>query len=107
MTIIYLSPILTSMGIISRLSLLAALALASALPSSTHAQFVRPPTDLISKAGAAGVSIRYKVVPTGICETRPNVTSYSGYVDVAPDQHIYFQFFEARKGDPKKAPLSV
>jgi hypothetical protein len=37
----------------------------------------------------------------------PNVRSYSGYVDVAEDQHYFFWFFESRHTDPKEAPLTV
>lgn len=95
-----------SMSLISKSCALAALALSSLAASST-AQFVRAPTDLTENAGGAGVRIRFKEVPAGICETRSNVKSYSGFVDIGPNQHIYFQFFEARKGDAKKAPLSM
>lgn len=94
------------MGLFTKLSLITALALAALIPS-THAQFVRPPTDLISKAGAAGIGVRYKKVPAGFCETRPNVTHLSGFADVTADSHIHFQFFETRRGDPKKAQLTV
>lgn len=51
--------------------------------------------------------MRYKEVPTGICELTPGVKSYSGYVDIAPEQHIFWWFFETRNGDPTKAPLTV
>ncbi|KAJ5782956.1 Peptidase S10 serine carboxypeptidase [Penicillium paradoxum] len=71
------------------------------------AQFVPAPTDLITKKGHAGVNVRYKEVPAGICEQDPNVKSYSGYADVGEDQHIFWWFFEARNGDPKDAPLTV
>ena len=71
------------------------------------AQFVTPPDDLISKKGYAGVTVRYKEVPVGICELDPNVKSYSGYVDVATNQHIFFWFFEARNEDPSQAPLTT
>lgn len=71
------------------------------------AQYVPAPTDLITKKGYAGYNVRYKEVPTGICELDANVKSYSGYVDVAPDKHVFFWFFETRKGDPKKAPLTT
>lgn len=71
------------------------------------AQFVPAPTDLISTKGYAGFNVRYKQVPTGICEQDPNVKSYSGYVDVAPDQHIFWWFFEARNQDPSTAPLTT
>lgn len=71
------------------------------------AQFVPAPTDLKTAQGYAGIQVRYKEVPVGICELDPNVKSYSGYADVAPHQHIFFWFFEARNEDPSKAPLSV
>ncbi|KAF2020524.1 alpha/beta-hydrolase [Aaosphaeria arxii CBS 175.79] len=74
-------------------------------PSS--AQFVSPPTDLITKTGYAGVDVRYKQVPPGICELDPNVKSFSGYADVEEDQHIFWWFFEARNQDPSTAPLTV
>lgn len=81
---------------------------AALLPSAVLAQFVPPPSDLTSvKGGALGLPARYKKVPNGICETNPNVASYSGYVDVAQDQHMFFWFFEARNQDPATAPLTV
>ncbi|KAF2758736.1 putative carboxypeptidase 2 [Pseudovirgaria hyperparasitica] len=70
-------------------------------------QFVPAPTDLTTKQGYAGVSVRYKEVPVGICETRSYVKSYAGYADVAKDQHIFFWFFEARNIDPEEAPLTI
>lgn len=75
--------------------------------ASAVAQFVPAPTDLISAKGYAGFNVRYKQVPPGICEQDPNVKSYSGYVDVAPDQHIFWWFFEARNQDPSDAPLTT
>jgi len=71
------------------------------------AQFVPAPTDLTAVTGPSNITIRYKQVPAGICEQNPDVKSYAGYADVAPDQHIFFWFFEARTIDPSKAPLSV
>ena len=70
-------------------------------------QFVPAPTNLQTKQGYAGISVRYKEVPTGICELDPNVKSYAGYADVAPDQHIFWWFFEARNQDPSTAPLTT
>lgn len=70
-------------------------------------QFVPAPTDLIKKTGHAGIDVRYKQVPAGICELDPNVKSYSGYADVDDDQHIFWWFFEARNGDPTETPLTV
>jgi carboxypeptidase C (cathepsin A) len=71
------------------------------------AQFVPAPQDLISTDGYAGYQVRYKEVPPSICETTEGVRSYSGYVDIAPDQHLFFWFFEARNRDPTNAPLTL
>ncbi|EXJ89115.1 carboxypeptidase D [Capronia epimyces CBS 606.96] len=70
-------------------------------------QFVAPPTNLTSKQGYANITVRYKPVPAGICEQDPDVKSFSGYADVAPDQHIFWWFFEARNVDPSEAPLTI
>lgn len=83
------------------------LAAAALFASEALAQFVPAPTDLIEKLGYANISVRYKEVPTGICELDPNVKSYSGYADIAEDQHIFWWFFEARNQDPSEAPLTV
>lgn len=54
-----------------------------------------------------GATIRYKEPgKAGICETTPGVNSYSGYVDLAPDVHTFFWFFEARH-NPASAPLTL
>ena len=71
------------------------------------AQFVAPPTTLKEVMGHAGVSVRYKEVPAGICEQDPDVKSFSGYADVGLDEHIFWWFFEARNEDPSEAPLTV
>ena len=94
---VYLAPALVIMAFLT-VALLAATAVA---------QFVPAPTDLISAKGYAGFDVRYKQVPAGICEQDPNVKSYSGYVDVAPEQHIFWWFFEARNQDPSTAPLTT
>lgn len=78
---------------------------AAALPVS--AQFVSPPTSLKEVMGYAGIPVRYKEVPTGICELDPDVKSYSGYADVSDDEHIFWWFFESRNQDPSDAPLTV
>lgn len=54
------------------------IAAAAALLPAAIAQFVPAPTDLISKIGYANYTVRYKEVPSGICETTPGVASYSG-----------------------------
>ena len=38
------------------------------LAAGVASQFVPAPTDLIKKEGYAGISVRYKQVPPGICE---------------------------------------
>ncbi|KAI0971235.1 Alpha/Beta hydrolase protein [Xylaria arbuscula] len=79
----------------------------AATASLATAQFVKEPTDLKRVIGHYNIPVRYKEVPTGICELDPKVKSYSGYADVGADQHIFFWFFEAREVDPKEAPLTV
>lgn len=81
-------------------------AVLGALPAS-QAQFVSPPPDLNATKGYLDIPVRYKQVPTGICETDPRVKSFSGYVDVAENEHIFFWFFEARNQEPTEAPLTV
>jgi carboxypeptidase C (cathepsin A) len=87
-------------SIASTLSLLAVVSTASS-------QFVTAPTDLINATGYANIPVRYKEVPTGICELDPDVKSYSGYADISENEHIFFWFFEARNTDPSEAPLTV
>ena len=89
------------------LTLTSLLLLLLTLPSPSTPQFIPPPTDLIQATGHYNISVRYKPVPPGICELSPTVKSYTGYADVADDQHIFFWFFEARDVDPKEAPLTV
>ncbi|KAK5120178.1 hypothetical protein LTR85_006659 [Meristemomyces frigidus] len=75
--------------------------------NTASAQFVPAPTDLITTKGFLDLPVRYKEVPDGICETTPGVKSYSGYVDIEEQQHIFFWFFESRNSDPSTAPLTV
>lgn len=84
-----------------------AISFAFAVAPGVFGQFVTPPTGFTQAKGYAGIDVRYKEVPTGICELDPNVKSFSGYADVAEDQHLFFWFFEARNVDPTKAPLTV
>ncbi|KAI1257452.1 hypothetical protein MGN70_000492 [Eutypa lata] len=44
------------------------------------------------------------VKDSGICETTPNVTQYSGYLTVGDNMNMFFWFFEARN-EPATAPL--
>jgi carboxypeptidase C (cathepsin A) len=88
-------------------SVLAGLLTGAVLAQNALAQWVSTPKDLKTVMGYAGVQVRYKEVPTGICELNPKVKSFSGYADVDQDQHIFFWFFEARNQDPTTAPLTV
>lgn len=81
--------------------------LLSLAASTAYSQFVSPPTDLINATGYLDIPVRYKEVPTGICELDPSVKSYSGYVDIDEGQHMFFWFFEARNTNPEDAPLTV
>lgn len=72
------------MVVFSRLTAVAVLA------HYASAQFVPAPTDLITKEGHAGINVRYKKVPAGICEQDPSVKSYSGYADVGENEHIFW-----------------
>jgi hypothetical protein len=70
-------------------------------------QFVKAPTNWTHATGYADVPVRYKEVPSGICELNSTVKSYSGYLDVDTNEHYFFWFFEARNQNPKDAPLTV
>lgn len=53
-----------------------------------------------------GVNIRYKNTTGVVCETTPGVQSYAGYIDLAPDRHSFFYFFQARN-NPETAPITL
>jgi len=64
-------------------------------------------TDLKTITTPTNVTIRYKEPgKAGICETTPGVNSYSGYIDLAPDMHTFFWFFESRN-DPANDPITL
>lgn len=83
------------------------LSAAAALLSLSSAQFIPAPTDLTTTKGYLDLPVRWKEVPEGTCELTPGVKSYSGYVDVFEEQHVFFWFFEARNEKPEDAPLTV
>ncbi|OAG40350.1 hypothetical protein AYO21_05441 [Fonsecaea monophora] len=89
------------------ISLLPAALLLASGAQFVSSQFVTAPTNFTTKTGYADVTVRYKSVPAGICEQDPDVKSFSGYADVAPGQHIFWWFFEARNVDPTTAPLTI
>jgi hypothetical protein len=70
------------------------------------AQFVNPPSGFKTAMGGAGIKVRYKRVPSRICEQRRNVKSFSGYSDIGPNEHIFWWFFEAKE-DPLHKPLTI
>ena len=54
-----------------------------------------------------GSTVRYKEPgKEGICETTPGVDSYSGYIDLGPEMHAFFWFFESRN-DPANDPITL
>lgn len=77
---------------------------ASAAPNKTPEYVPADPTDVTTIYSPGGVQIRYK--EPEICETTPGVRSYSGYVDLDADAHIFFWFFEARN-NPSTAPTTL
>ncbi|KAK6858042.1 peptidase S10- serine carboxypeptidase [Apiospora arundinis] len=65
------------------------------------------PTGLKTITTPNNVTVRYKEPgQEGVCETTPGVKSYSGYVDLDDNTHMFFWFFEARK-NPEKAPITL
>lgn len=53
------------------------------------------------------LTIRYKEPgKEGVCETTPDVKSYSGYIDLDANTHTFFWFFEARN-NPREAPITL
>ncbi|KAK3111383.1 hypothetical protein LTR53_013436 [Teratosphaeriaceae sp. CCFEE 6253] len=64
-------------------------------------------TDVKTIVTPTNVTIRYKNPgDAGVCETTPGVKSYAGYIDLAPNVHTFFWFFESRS-DPAKDPLTL
>ncbi|KAI4230174.1 MAG: hypothetical protein L6R36_000287 [Xanthoria steineri] len=89
------------------LSLCSSLTDVNALPQFDPRQLPADPVGLTTITSPTGVTIRYKQPGLeGVCETTPGVNSYSGYVDLAPDAHTFFWFFEARN-NPAEAPLTL
>ncbi|KAL8674986.1 MAG: hypothetical protein Q9168_000580 [Polycauliona sp. 1 TL-2023] len=89
------------------LSLSSLLLGSNALPHFDPRQLPADPVGVTTITSPSGVTIRYKQPGLeGVCETTPGVNSYSGYVDLAPDAHTFFWFFEARN-NPADAPLTL
>lgn len=89
------------------LSLLSSPFITEAFPSLEHRQVPANATGVTTIKSPTGVTIRYKEPgKEGVCETTPGVGSYAGYVDLAPNSHTFFWFFEARH-NPETAPLTL
>ncbi|BCS03841.1 S10 family peptidase [Aspergillus luchuensis] len=92
--------------------LLALAALSYATPenkwsSTMRRQLPKAPTGVKSIKTPNNVTIRYKEPGTeGVCETTPGVKSYSGYVDLSPESHTFFWYFESRR-DPENDPVTL
>lgn len=91
--------------------LLAAASLVAAVPSKHGRKLPRQlpatPSGVQSITSPNNVTIRYKEPgQSGVCETTPGVNSYSGYVDLAPNVHAFFWFFESRN-DPANDPVTL
>ncbi|KAL1604221.1 hypothetical protein SLS59_004014 [Nothophoma quercina] len=71
---------------------------------SDHVYLPKETNDYKTASAPNNVTIRYK--NPGICETTPGVDSYSGYVDLAPDVHVFYWFFESRN-NPDKDPFTL
>ncbi|KAK4540654.1 hypothetical protein LTR36_008985 [Oleoguttula mirabilis] len=64
-------------------------------------------TDVKTFTTPTNVTIRYKEPgAAGVCETTPGVNSYAGYIDLAPNVHTFFWFFESRS-NPSSDPLTL
>jgi carboxypeptidase D len=49
-------------------------------------------------------AVRYNKV--SLCETTPDTNAYSGYIDLDDQSHLFFWFFEARRGT-ETAPITL
>jgi carboxypeptidase C (cathepsin A) len=78
--------------------------LSSQLPFA-GAQVPKNP-DGVQTIQAPGSNVRIRYKDPEICETTPGVGSYSGYVDLDANTHMYFWFFEARN-NPQEAPITL
>lgn len=89
--------------LVSLFAVVAVPAIAGVLPPRQAPGAAEGVTTITSPGGS---QIRYKQPgKDGICETTPGVNSYSGYIDIAPDVHVFFWFFESRR-DPANDPVS-
>lgn len=74
------------------------------LPRLAPRQLPANPTGVKTIITPNGYNITYK--EPGICETTPGVKGYSGFVNIAPDVHSFFWFFESRS-NPNEDPVTL
>ncbi|GAP84531.1 putative carboxypeptidase s1 protein [Rosellinia necatrix] len=97
--------------LLSSVLLSASLASASLLPPHVEGLLKRQvpaePTGVKTIKSPGGAQIRYKEPGKhGVCETTPGVNSYSGYVDLDANTHMFFWFFESRN-NPNESPITL
>ncbi|KAI3326300.1 carboxypeptidase 2 [Xylariaceae sp. AK1471] len=93
------------------LLLSASLASASLLPPHIEElikkQVPAEPAGVKTIKSPGGVQVRYSEPGKhGVCETTPGVNSYSGYVDLDANTHMFFWFFESRN-NPNESPITL
>ncbi|KAJ4989705.1 serine carboxypeptidase [Stagonosporopsis vannaccii] len=71
---------------------------------SDHVYLPKQTSDYKTASAPNNVTVRYK--NPGICETTPGVDSYSGYVDLTPEVHVFYWFFESRN-KPSEDPFTL
>lgn len=77
------------------------------LPMLKRQYYPADATNVKSITTPTNVTIRYKEPgEDGVCETTPGVNSYSGYIDLSPNVHAFFWFFESRR-DPANDPITL
>jgi hypothetical protein len=70
-------------------------------------QIPAEPTGIQTLTSPNGFNITYKQPgKEGICETTPGVNSYAGFINLAPNVHSFFWFFESRS-DPANDPVTL
>ncbi|KAF7502490.1 hypothetical protein GJ744_005667 [Endocarpon pusillum] len=78
--------------------------LAAATATTIHAQLPAEVTDFKTMTGPDGRTLRFR--EPGLCETTEGVKSYSGFIDLAENKHLFFWFFESRH-DPTSDPITL
>lgn len=72
--------------------------------STILAQLPAEAVNVRTVTGGNGMTLRYK--EPGLCESTDGVRSYSGFIDVTEDKHLFFWFFESRS-HPSTDPITM